>query len=149
MNHKAWLIALAAAVAITTGCSKEETPPSTPPAPAMETSVEKTAPQAAMEPAMDKAHEGMKTTDEAAATSMADGKAIYEKTCFACHDTGVSGAPKLGDKAAWGGHLPEGIDHLIRIAIEGEGAMPPRGGNPDLSDEEIRAAVGYMLDQAR
>jgi len=166
MTRNTWLIALAAALAITTGCSKEEAPPAAPPAPApaVEKTVEKPAPQAGMEHVMDKvhqgmtektheamqtAHEGLKNAHEAAKASMATGQAIYSKTCFACHDTGVAGAPRLGDKAAWAGHLAEDVDHLVQVAIAGEGAMPPRGGHPDLSDEEIRAVVIYMLDQSR
>ena len=64
-------------------------------------------------------------------------------------DTGVAGAPKLGDKAAWAPHIEEGIDHVVEAAIKGEGAMPPRGGDPSLSDAEVRATVSYMLEQAR
>jgi len=97
---------------------------------------------------MKEAHEGMKEAHEGAMATMEVGQAVYEKNCAACHATGVAGAPKIGDKAAWAGHLAEGIDHLTEVAIKGEGAMPPKGGNPDLSDEEVRAAVSYMLEQS-
>ncbi len=83
------------------------------------------------------------------AAMLAEGKKVYAGTCFACHDNGVAGAPKLGDKAAWRSHLEAGPEHLLKMALKGEGAMPPRGGNPSLSDEEVRAAVTYMMEKGR
>lgn len=80
---------------------------------------------------------------------LAQGKAVYEKTCGVCHATGVAGAPKLGDKAAWKEHIAHGLDHMAEIAIRGEGAMPPRGGNPKLSEAEVRAAVAYIMEKSR
>src|SRR5258706_10155810 len=64
------------------------------------------------------------------------GKEIVEAVCSACHTAGVLGAPKIGDKAAWAPHLKMGLEHLTQNAIKGVKQMPPRGGNPDLSDEE-------------
>jgi cytochrome c5 len=80
---------------------------------------------------------------------LAEGKAVYEKNCGTCHASGVAGAPKFGDKAAWKEHIAHGYEHMTEIAIRGEGAMPPRGGNPKLSDTEIRAAVAYMMGNSR
>lgn len=80
---------------------------------------------------------------------LTEGKALYEKNCAACHATGVAGAPKLGDKAAWKKHIAAGLDHMTKVAIKGEGAMPPRGGNPKLSDAEVRAAVAYLMENSR
>lgn len=81
----------------------------------------------------------------------ANGALIYEQNCMACHGEGVAGAPRVGEAEAWKERLPKGINAMVTIVIEGvqgySGAMPPRGGNPDLSDEQIRAAVQYMLDQ--
>ena len=79
---------------------------------------------------------------------LAQGKAVYEKTCAACHATGAAGAPKFGDKAAWKEHVAHGLEHMAEIAIRGEGAMPPRGGNPKLSDAEVRAAVAYIMESS-
>jgi len=74
-------------------------------------------------------------------------KEIYNTVCMACHDTGAAGAPKLGDKAAWADRLAKGKETLINNAINGLGAaMPPRGGNPNLTDEELKATVEYMLE---
>jgi cytochrome c5 len=80
---------------------------------------------------------------------LAQGKAVYEKTCSVCHATGVAGAPKFGEKAAWKEHVAHGLEHMAEIAIRGEGAMPPRGGNPKLSDAEVRAAVAYIMENSR
>ncbi|MCM2264681.1 MAG: c-type cytochrome [Desulfuromonadales bacterium] len=77
------------------------------------------------------------------------GEEVYLKVCAACHATGVAGAPKTGDKAAWAHHLKAGIDHMVKAAIQGKGAMPPRGGQATLSDEEVRAAVSYMVEKSK
>jgi cytochrome c5 len=74
----------------------------------------------------------------------ADGKKVFEGTCIACHGTGVAGAPKFGDKAQWAPHLAHGKDELYHSALNGKNAMPPKGGNATLSDDEVRAAVDYM-----
>jgi len=73
------------------------------------------------------------------------GKAIFESACVACHGSGVAGAPKAGDKAAWAPRLKAGIDALHADAIKGKGAMPPKGGNPSLADADVKAAVDYMV----
>ena len=83
----------------------------------------------------------------AAAAEGGDGEAIYTKACVACHSTGVAGAPKVGDKAAWEPRLAQGMDGLVTNAIKGKGGMPPKGGQMSLSDEDIKSAVEYMLDK--
>jgi len=84
-----------------------------------------------------------------AAGGKADGKGVYDKVCFACHVQSVAGSPKLGDKAAWAPRLQAGTDALVQSVIKGKNAMPPKGGNPSLSDAEIRAAVDFMLSLAK
>ena len=74
-----------------------------------------------------------------------DGKKIFESTCSVCHGAGIAGAPKVGDKAAWAPRLATGIDTLYKVALTGKGAMPPKGGNKDLSDAEVKATVDYMV----
>jgi len=76
------------------------------------------------------------------------GEDIYSAVCAACHGTGAAGAPKLDDKAAWSGRLTQGVDVLYQHAINGKGAMPPKGGRTDLSDDDIKMAVDYMLETA-
>ena len=86
---------------------------------------------------------------QAAAGGAADGKKVFDSTCTACHATGVAGAPKLGDKAAWAPRIKQGIDTLVQSATKGKGAMPPKGGNASLSDADLRAAIEYMVSQAK
>ena len=68
---------------------------------------------------------------------------------MACHASGVAGAPKLGDKAAWAPRLATGLDALAASVIKGKGAMPPKGGNASIPDADIRAAVEYMTAAAK
>jgi len=80
-----------------------------------------------------------------------DGAAVYNTACTACHGAGIAGAPMTGDAAAWNPRIDQGMDTLVQHAIEGfqgqAGFMPPRGGNPSLTDQQVRDAVQYMVDQ--
>ncbi|HZP66310.1 MAG TPA: c-type cytochrome [Rudaea sp.] len=82
-----------------------------------------------------------------------DGKTIFDNLCHACHETGVLGAPKVGDASAWGPRVSQGLDVLFNHAINGfqgkTGTMPPRGGNPALSDDQVKAAVQWMVAQVK
>ncbi len=78
-----------------------------------------------------------------------DGEKVYKGICFSCHDVGVAGSPKLGDKAAWAPRIATGAEALYATSINGKGAMPAKGGNPALSDDEIKAAVDYMIAQSQ
>jgi cytochrome c5 len=82
-----------------------------------------------------------------------NGQQIYQTSCVACHDAGIAGAPKLGDKSQWAKHMAKGVDALYASAVNGvqgsAGAMPPKGGNPALSDAEVRAAVDYMVARSK
>lgn len=80
--------------------------------------------------------------------AFADGAATYNKVCVACHGTGVSGAPKIADKAAWAPRIAEGQSVLTAHAYVGLGAMPPKGGKPDLSVQDFADAVVYMTSKA-
>jgi cytochrome c5 len=81
------------------------------------------------------------------------GKRIYTQTCFACHGSGIAGAPKLGDATAWKGRIEKGMDALVKHAVQGfqgsQGVMPPKGGNPSFSDQQVADAVAYMVQQAK
>jgi cytochrome c5 len=83
------------------------------------------------------------------AAAGADGKAVFDKVCTVCHTAGVAGAPKPGDKAAWAPRIKTGIDALQQSVTKGKGAMPPKAGNPALTDAEIRAAIEYMVSQSK
>ncbi len=77
------------------------------------------------------------------------GEKVYQKTCAVCHASGVAGAPKLGDKAAWAPRIGEGMDVMYKSALQGDGAMPAKGGNSALSDAEVKAAVDYMISKSK
>lgn len=81
------------------------------------------------------------------------GKSVYGKTCALCHAANVAGAPKPGDKADWGPRIAQGMDILHKHALEGftgaKGQMPARGGSTTLTDDEVKAAVAFMVDQSR
>lgn len=83
----------------------------------------------------------------------AAGESIYKANCFACHGAGVAGAPRLGDSANWAPRIEQGMDVLHTHAIEGyqgeSGYMPPKGGFTSLSDEQVKAAVQYMVEESR
>lgn len=84
--------------------------------------------------------------EEASAASGLDGEALYGSSgCAACHGAGVAGAPVLGDADAWAARLEQGTETLYDHAINGLGAMPPKGGNAGLSDDEVKAIVDYMV----
>ena len=74
-----------------------------------------------------------------------DGKMIYDNVCMVCHTSGLAGAPKL-EAADWTDRMAVGVDGLVTSAINGKGAMPPRGGRADLSDEQMKATVEFMLE---
>lgn len=79
-----------------------------------------------------------------------DGEALYASSgCVACHASGVAGSPMLGDSEAWAARLEKGADELYASAINGIGAMPAKGGNPNLSDEEVMAVVDYLMAEAK
>lgn len=126
-------------VALLAACGKSEAPKSE--APKAEAPAAAAAPAAAPAPVADAAADGGKGLD------------VFKKTCVMCHQTGVAGAPKLGDKADWGPRIAQGKDVLYKHAIEGfngsKGAMPAKGGNPSLSDDEMKAAVDYIIAKAQ
>ena len=122
-------------VGLLAACGKSEPPKSEAPPPAA-------APAAAAPaPVADAAADGGK------------GAELFKKTCAMCHQTGVAGAPKLGDKADWGPRIAQGQDTLYKHAIEGfngaKGAMPAKGGNPSLSDDEMKLIVDFMVAKSQ
>ncbi|MGM0411853.1 MAG: c-type cytochrome [Pseudomonadota bacterium] len=93
---------------------------------------------------------GMATATTAVAS---DGKRVYDQACVSCHGQGVAGAPKVGDKEAWSERVTKDVDTLYKHAIEGfegeSGVMPAKGGYSNLSDDEVRAAVDYMVEKSQ
>ena len=145
--------ALALLMLLGAGCSEKETTPSQevapaqapapqtaepeapPPAETPEPAAEPEAPQAAAD----------KPADPQAAT--VDGQKIYQASCQACHAAGVAGAPKLGDKEAWAPRIAKGNDALFSSVKNGLNAMPPKGACMSCNEDELRAAIEYMVEQ--
>ena len=73
------------------------------------------------------------------------GKKIYISYCGMCHESAINGAPKAGNPAAWSERLSKGMDHMVERVKKGEGAMPPKGMCNDCTDNELKAAIQYML----
>jgi cytochrome c5 len=117
------------------GCGKEATPP-----PA----------RTAAPPAAAKA-EAPSPAAASASGAQASGEDPYKKGCASCHDQGVAGAPKLGDQSAWEPRLKQGMDVLYTVGLKGKPgtAMIAKGGNASLSEDDVRAAVDYMVSKAR
>jgi cytochrome c5 len=72
------------------------------------------------------------------------GKTVFNHACLTCHGNSVRDAPRVGDMAAWQARLAQGLDVLIRHALNGHGRMPPRGGYISLTDHEVSSAVAYV-----
>jgi cytochrome c5 len=85
-----------------------------------------------------------------------DGKTIFDQLCTTCHTNSATGAPNIHEKAAWGPRVAQGLDTLVKHAIDGysgadgKGAlMPAKGGNPSLTDAQVKATVVWMLTQVK
>ena len=77
------------------------------------------------------------------------GEKVYDKTCVVCHSTGISGAPRLGNSQEWTIRLAAGKEALVASVRNGKGQMPAKGGTPKFTDEDLRAAVDYIVSKAR
>lgn len=85
----------------------------------------------------------------AAAAAPRSGEQVFNSTCQGCHATGAAGAPKVGDKSAWGPRIAKGMPTLYQHAMQGFNAMPPKGMCMNCSDEEIKNAVNFMVSKAK
>jgi len=112
-------------------------------APATPAAATPAAPPAAAQPAAAAAPQ-----TAAAGAGAGAGEALFKQTCATCHATGVAGAPKFGDKAAWAPRIAQGVPTLVQHAMQGKGAMPPKGGS-SASEAEIKSAVEYMVNAAK
>lgn len=84
-----------------------------------------------------------------ASPAMADGQAVFEKHCKACHDIGLAGAPKTGDAAAWQPRIAKGMDVMLATVKSGKGAMPAKGTCVSCDDAGLTGAIQVMVDQAK
>lgn len=73
----------------------------------------------------------------------------YKTYCQACHAAGVAGAPKTGDKDAWAPRIAKGDDAMLATAIKGLNAMPPKGTCMSCSDDDLKAAIDYIVSQSK
>lgn len=80
------------------------------------------------------------------ASAARSGEALYNSYCIACHMNGVAGAPKFGDKADWQPRIEKGMETLLKDATNGFKAMPPKGLCSNCSEDELRRAIQYMID---
>ena len=76
------------------------------------------------------------------------GEQVYSK-CQSCHNSGIMDAPKFGSLEDWAPRIESGIDNLLMVAIAGKGGMPPKGACMDCSDNELKSAIQYMIDNAK
>ena len=76
------------------------------------------------------------------------GEQIVKQQCAGCHEKGVNGAPRIDDRAAWAPRMKQGLDAMVRSAINGHGKMPARGGLVNVTDTELRSAITYMFNPA-
>ena len=77
------------------------------------------------------------------------GEEVYNGACVACHGSGIAGAPKTGDKGLWAPRIAQGINTLYEHSIKGFKAMPAKGGQVALSDDEVKAAVDYQVAKSK
>lgn len=97
----------------------------------------------------------VKSAEPVAAVMAKDlpGEEVYNVACVACHGAGIAGAPKMGDKVAWGTRLAKGVATLHEHAIKGftgsAGVMPPKGGRVDLTDQSVINGVDFMMSKAK
>lgn len=97
--------------------------------------------------------ETAKAGEGAAAGDHEKGEKVFKATCAMCHQTGAAGAPIFGNKDDWGPRIAQGMPTLYTHALKGftgkKGAMPAKGANPSLSDDDVKAAVDYMVSKAK
>ena len=95
------------------------------------------------------AKEGVSEAVSEVSDGGATGQKIYKQSCQACHANGVANAPKPGDKAAWAPRIATGMDAMLATAKKGKGAMPPKGTCMGCSDDDLKAAIEYMVSQSK
>jgi cytochrome c5 len=97
---------------------------------------------------LDNMRNSMNAASAAGDTASKSPDELYQGACLACHSTGAAGAPKLGDAGAWSQRISKGLEGLVSSAINGIGAMPPRGGS-QYSDEQMQAVVEYLVAESK
>ena len=140
------LITIVAATLVITGCGDKQDAASD----AMDTTTGMASDTA--EPAGEMTSDAKESASEAVSEVSdggATGQKIYKQSCQACHANGVANAPKPGDKAAWAPRIATGMDAMLATAKKGKGAMPPKGTCMGCSDDDLKAAIEYMVSQSK
>ena len=140
------LITIVAATLVITGCGDKQDAASD----AMDTTTGMASDTA--EPAGEMTSDAKESASEAVSEVSdggATGQKIYKQSCQACHANGVANAPKPGDKAAWAPRIATGMDAMLATAKKGKGAMPPKGTCMGCSDDDLKAAIEYMVNQSK
>jgi len=81
--------------------------------------------------------------------TLAKGEKLYNESCKLCHASDNMGAPAVGDADAWAAVMEQGSDVVLKNAINGTGGMPPKGGNMDLTDEQMKEILDFMVDSSK
>ncbi len=148
MKHSR-LLAILALAALLSACGKES-PPAT--ESGGSTAAAPAAPTAPATPAETPAVPAAPAGEPVAAAGAIDGEKTYNNVCALCHAAGVAGAPMPGNKDDWAPRIAQGQDMLYKHALEGftgqKGMMPARGGNAGLNDDEVKAAVDFMVQKS-
>lgn len=87
--------------------------------------------------------------DPNAKGAVSEAEKLYEKSCSVCHKTDAMGAPPVGNKDAWAAVMQKGMDKVVHNAIHGTGGMPPKGGAMNLSDDQIKDIVKFMVESSK
>ena len=139
------LLCLIAVMLLLTACSSDSTDTAAQPEPAEARPAEETVQRSTDADQRTVTGEGSdRMAPDASAANFEQGSAIYQQNCSSCHDAELMGAPPIGHA-----RYSADLEVLVENSIEGIGLMPARGGNPNLDDEEIRAAVEYMVEQSK
>jgi len=134
-SAQALIPALALLMLLGAGCSEKET-----------TSPQEVAPAQAPAPKIAEEPPAADKPDDTQ-PAVADGRMIYQTYCRACHVAGVAGAPKQGDKDAWAPRIDKGVDVLLLSVKNGLNAMPPQGACTGCTDDQLRLAIEYLVEQ--
>lgn len=145
-SAQALIPALALLMLLGTGCSEKETTVSQEAEPVQAPAPQVAEPETPPAAAPDEQQAAAEAPAETQASSV-DAQKIYKTSCQACHVAGVAGAPKLGDKEAWAPRIAKGNDALFSSVMNGLKAMPPKGTCMSCSEDELRAAMEYMVGQ--
>ena len=115
---------------------------------------ERTKPMGEVSIAGEEEEPAMEVADTGETAAAGGGNEVYDGLCVSCHGSGIPGIPQMGDVDAWAPRIAQGMDTLYKHALEGFTGesgmmMMPRGGNPDLTDDQVKSAVDYLVNASK